>query len=210
MPVIQPRASVKMKKAFTPFRPRRFAYAARLVVSTSMILSLSTPGHTMAEYGDDYYAEYDTSLLASSPLQRSALTYAQIPATYQQVWQRSPTRNICPILALPKQMDSHIPNITTRPANFSGGWGVAYDLPNYRSYYGVANAGTTTRTSIKGWQDRHTYADGTFVTYGHAGHDPNANMLAYLVLPNGCFYNLWSGNEVHLIEMLNTIAPVRP
>ena len=103
----------------------------------------------------------------------------------------------------------NIKTAQSRAANFSGGFAVAYDLKNYkgkplRSAYGVANAGTTSKRDLyQGWAYRKNYADGSYVTLGREGNNPQGKMLAYLVLNNGCFYNIWSQlSSEHLQKMI--------
>ena len=59
-------------------------------------------------------------------------------------------------------------------------WGVAYDMPDLRSAFGVAGAGVTTSGDIfSGWTNRRDWPDGSFVEYGPEGGN-GPNQLAYL------------------------------
>lgn len=145
---------------------------------------------------------------------KPAINSSQTNAVYYQEWSKSPTKNTCPILALPKDANSQIKGHSVRRANFSGGWGVAYDLPNERSAYGVANAGVLKAGEqvYNSWPYSVVYQDGSTVGYGHEGGDPSAKWLAYLVIPqNRCFYNVWSAQgQFHLEQMLSELRLVSP
>lgn len=68
--------------------------------------------------------------------------------------------------------------------HFSGGWGVAYDVIRtryttpVRSAYGVANADTSSESALHSWDKQFRYVDGSYVTYGHEGDDPEGKMLS--------------------------------
>lgn len=145
---------------------------------------------------------------------KSAIDNSQTDAIYRQEWSKSPTKNTCPILALPKNANAQIQGHSVRRANFSGGWGVAYDLPNERSAYGVANAGMLQAGEqvYDNWPYNIVYQDGSTVGYGHEGGDPSAKWLAYVVIPkNRCFYNVWSAQgQFHLEQMLSELRRVKP
>ena len=137
------------------------------------------------------------------------ISSSQTDAVYRQEWLKADSKDLCPILALPKQATAHLSGHTVRRANFSGGWGVAYDLPTVRSAYGVANAGTADFEGIyNDWEYNVVYKDGSRVGYGREGGDPTGNWLAYLVIPkNNCFYNVWSAQSVTHLEQI--IADLR-
>ena len=147
--------------------------------------------------------------LPKSPWQSHAsLKSSQVSPVYQQQWRQSDYK-YCPILAFANHSSVNVKTAQSRAANFSGGFAVAYDLKNYkgrplRSAYGVANAGTTSKRDLyQGWAYRKNYADGSYVTLGREGNNPQSKMLAYLVLNNGCFYNIWSQlSSEHLQKMI--------
>ncbi|WP_169391726.1 MULTISPECIES: hypothetical protein [Psychrobacter] len=158
-----------------------------------------------------------TTSLPAKPIaswSKPAINSSQTDAVYRQEWVKSPTKTTCPILALPKNSNAHISGHSARRANFSGGWGVAYDLPSERSAYGVANAGVLQAGDqvYDGWAYHIVYQDGSTVGYGHEGGDPSAKWLAYLVIPqNRCFYNVWSAQgQFHLEQMLSELRQVNP
>lgn len=134
-----------------------------------------------------------------------AIDSSQIDAVYRQEWLKAESRSVCPILALPKQSAAHLDGHTSRRANFSGGWGVAYDLSKLRSAYGVANAGTSSANGMfNKWEYNVRYQDGSWVGYGREGGNPTGKWLAYILIPkNNCFYNVWSAqSKVHLEQII--------
>ena len=136
---------------------------------------------------------------------KPAINISQTDTVYQQEWLKADSKNLCPILALPKNSKAHLAGHTVRRANFSGGWAVAYDLPKLRSAYGVANAGTVNPKELfNGWDYNVVYEDGSRVTYGREGGNQTGNWLAYIVIPkNNCFYNVWSAqSKTHLEQIL--------
>lgn len=153
----------------------------------------------------------DNTLTAIAPWTEPAIKNGETDTVYQQEWMKSERKSLCPILALPKQASAHLTQHSVRRANFSGGWGVAYDLPDMRSAYGVANVGTTNPNDIfDDWPYNVTYQDGSILGYGHEGSDPSANWLAYIVTPhNNCFYNIWSAqSKEHLEEIISDLRVV--
>lgn len=155
-------------------------------------------------------AQVDRSLAQSPWQQNSVVRKSQISPIYTQQWAKADTKKVCPILALPKYSSAHKASSKARSATFAGGWGVAYDTPSLRSAYGVANAGTATESGLYAWDYKKRYADGSYVTYGHEGGDPNGKMLAYILLNNGCFYNVWSQyDETHLRKIINNLHYVK-
>ncbi|WP_435948916.1 hypothetical protein [Psychrobacter sp. DM8] len=145
-----------------------------------------------------------------APWTSPAITISDTDAIYHQEWLKSENRSVCPILALPKQAEAHIARHSVRRARFSGGWGVAYDLPNTRSMYGVANTGVINPSEAAyDWPYNIYYTDGSKVGYGHEGGDPTASWLAYVVTPNNCMYNVWSAQDkAHLEQMIADLRMV--
>jgi hypothetical protein len=96
---------------------------------------------------------------------------------------------------------------TPRAATFSGGWGVAYDLPDQRSAFGVAGTGVNAADpSYSDWPFRIEWADGSSAGYGPEGGS-GPNQLAYLrIAGQGCLYNVWSRlGRAHLESLLSAI-----
>ncbi len=151
--------------------------------------------------------------LTIAPWSKPAINNSKTDAVYHQQWMKAESKSLCPIIALPKQASSHLKEHRVRRAEFASGWGVAYDLPDIRSAYGVANAGTINPNDINyNWPYNITYQDGSMVGYGHEGGNPTAKWLAYIVIPqNNCFYNIWSAQDkAHLEQMISDLRMVRP
>lgn len=147
-----------------------------------------------------------------APWNNPAIHNSETDATYRQEWAKSESKSLCPILALPKQAAAHLTHHSVRRANFSSGWGVAYDLPNVRSAYGVANASTADpKDAFNNWPYNIVYKDGSLVGYGHEGGDPSAKWLAYIFIPqNSCFYNVWSAqSKTHLEQIISELRIVQ-
>lgn len=143
---------------------------------------------------------------------KPAINSNQTDAVYRQEWLKADSKNLCPILGLPKDSLAHLSGHTARRANFSGGWGVAYDLPKARSAYGVANAGTVNPNELfNGWDYNVVHEDGSRVTYGREGNSPTGKWLAYIVIPkNNCFYNVWSAqSKTHLEQIIADLRLVQ-
>ncbi|UOO92806.1 hypothetical protein [Vitreoscilla stercoraria] len=150
------------------------------------------------------------ALSTVSPAQKR-ISKNHIPKTYQTQWQKAENRNTCAPLVLPSTAPSHIKNASIRPASFHGGWGIAYDLPNKRSAYGIAGAGITgSLEDVSRWSQYHVWNDGSGAGWGLEG-DTGPGHLAYVYLnTQGCLYNVWSNvSETHLINMLNDLRLTR-
>lgn len=82
---------------------------------------------------------------------------------------------------------------TPRPAQFGGGWAVAYDLPGLRSAFGVAGTGASASgDTYHDWPHRQAWADGSSAGYGPEGGE-GPKQLAYLKIEGQqCLYNVWS------------------
>lgn len=148
---------------------------------------------------------------------KPAIAKSATDAIYVQEWGKSKSKAACPILALPTTAGAHLQGHSGRRANFSGGWGVAYDLPKQRSAYGVANVGVSEPVGPSSmWQDYTLYDDGTELTYGREGGNPNGKWLAYLTLgkqyspaAQPCLYNIWSQqSKGHLEQLLSELRIV--
>ena len=168
---------------------------------SAMLLSL-IPLHSLAE-------SKTNASNKNAPWVKNAASN-QFNPVYSQQWRKADNRKNCALLVLPRNASAHLPNAKSRPAPFSGGWAIAYDTPKQRSAYGVANAGTTSKRDLyEGWAYRKNYADGSYVTLGREGNNPQGKMLAYLVLNNGCFYNIWSQlSSEHLQKIIGQLRYV--
>lgn len=118
--------------------------------------------------------------------------------------------------------------MNARRADFSGGWAVAFDLPNLRSAYGIAgtgsldNDGTTEavrRGEIERWPhviDLPALPNPSYAGYGLSGFTPypadnkggvGLKSGAYLRIGGQkCLYNVWSSiSREHLESLLKNI-----
>lgn len=121
-------------------------------------------------------------------------------------WRRAENRKICAPLAFdPAAVDRRA---RPRRAIFSGGWGVAWDLPGQRSAFGIAGTGVGPDEGPP-WPFRMEWNDGSWAGYGLEGGS-GPHHLAYLVVAGqGCLYNVWSalGRE-HLEQLLKHLRLV--
>lgn len=142
-----------------------------------------------------------------APWSAAALAPGEVPDVFSQVWTSADNRAECALLA-PADFDGRA---TPRRATFSGGWGVAFDLPGQRSAFGVAGTGVAPNDqTYDDWPDHITWRDGSRAGYGPEGGS-GPNQLAYLTIPSqGCLYNVWSriGKE-HLEGLLESLRFVQ-
>lgn len=164
------------------------------------------------------FGQAGTSSKVQASWRKPAIAKSATDAIYVQEWGKSKSKAACPILALPTTAGAHLQGHSGRRANFSGGWGVAYDLPKQRSAYGVANVGVSEPVGPSSmWQDYTLYDDGTELTYGREGGNPNGKWLAYLTLgkqyspaAQPCLYNIWSQQSIgHLEQLLSELRIVK-
>jgi hypothetical protein len=146
--------------------------------------------------------------LGQAPWRAARLDASQVPAVYTSVWRQAANRNRCALLA-PVQLDPAVAaDVTPRPATFSGGWAVAYDLPDVRSAFGVAGSGSSAWEDgiYDAWPHKRVYADSSRVGYGLEG-GAGPNWLAYVRIPGqDCLYNVWSRRgRTHLEELLDQL-----
>jgi len=135
-----------------------------------------------------------TESRASAPWSGTPLTLAAVPAVYLAVWRSAENRDQCALLA-PKALAPDLARrANVRAATFSGGWGVAYDLPEQRSVFGVAGTGASAWDDYiyDAWPEKRVFADSSRVGYGPEG-GTGPNWLAYVRIPGQqCLYNVWS------------------
>jgi hypothetical protein len=145
-------------------------------------------------------------------------------------WQRADNRPTCaPVAFLSTGQARGAP----RPAEFGGGWGVAFDLPNLRSAYGLAGPGPIAADSLPPDDQRERLGaqwpyfrelaalpPPAFAGYGVEGAETyppgnpsgrGLNSLAYVrVGEQRCTYNVWSRlGRSHLELLLDALRPVR-
>ena len=146
-----------------------------------------------------------------APWLGASLQPSDVGPVFASAWRAAQNRTTCALLAPRTPGDAGAASVdeaTPRAATFAGGWGVAYDLPETRSAFGVA--GTGARANEPGtfdqWPHSRTWADGSRVGYGPEG-GTGTNQLAYLTIPGqGCLYNVWSRiGRAHLESLLEQL-----
>jgi hypothetical protein len=137
-----------------------------------------------------------------APWREQPLARASIPAVYVTQWQKAENRATCALVA-PRSIGTAGANATPRAATFSGGWAIAYDLPNLRSAFGVAGAGVRAgEPSYSKWPYVQQWDDGSRAEYGPEGGE-GPNQLAYLRIEGqDCLYNVWSRLGREHLELL--------
>ena len=146
--------------------------------------------------------------LAPAPWQGSSVSTTAVPPVYIAAWSKAPNKETCALIALTQHGQSAA---TPRIATFSGGWALAYDLPNERSAFGIAGTGVeASGDTYDAWPHKRAWADGSSVGYGPEGGS-GPNQLAYLrIAGQRCLYNVWSRLGVpHLESLLQGIRFVR-
>lgn len=144
----------------------------------------------------------------TAPWSAPALAASAVPAVYLEEWRAAENRESCVLIA-PEGMARD--EATPRRATFSGGWAVAYDLPDVRSAYGVAGSGATVHGDVyDDWPHRIEWSDGSWAGYGPEG-GTGPNQLAYLRMQGqDCLYNVWSRlGTTHLESLLASLRFVR-
>ena len=151
-----------------------------------------------------------------------------VPRVLAQQWEAAENRSWCSAL-YPADTTGLGPGAEIRSANFGGGWGVAWDLPDGpgrlpsgeycadcgRGAYGVAGTGGLAwGDEAERWPTTAEMSDGSKVGYGFEGDsspDSGAPLLAYLLVKDeGCNYNVWSFlGEQHLLDLLGQLRMVQ-
>lgn len=147
----------------------------------------------------------DRARLPRAPWSAAPLPRSEVPAVYLSEWSAADNRETCALIA-PRSLGEH-ERAAPRAARFAGGWGLAYDLPQLRSAFGVAGTGVgAAEPTYDDWPHHRRWADGSSAGYGPEG-GTGPNELAYLrIAGQGCLYNVWSmlGRE-HLESLLDEL-----
>ncbi len=142
--------------------------------------------------------------VAPAPWSAAPLDSSAVAAPYLDAWRSAENRESCALLAFTADAPGDPADAATpRAARFGGGWGVAWDLPETRSAYGVAGTGTEPGPdTYDDWPYHREWRDGSTAGYGpEGGRGPN--QLAYLqVAGQRCLYNVWSRLGVDHLERL--------
>ncbi len=141
--------------------------------------------------------------LPAAPWQNPPLAASRIPSVYVQQWSKAQNKSTCALFAF-ADVGQAGQGASPRAATFSGGWAVAYDLPDLRSAFGVAGAGVQAdEPAYDEWPHHITWSDGSSAGYGPEGGGAGPNQLAYLrIAGQGCLYNVWSRLGVPHLEQL--------
>ncbi|HSJ08807.1 MAG TPA: hypothetical protein VK928_02810 [Longimicrobiales bacterium] len=138
----------------------------------------------------------------AAPWSAARIAASAAPAPLLPEWRSAENRATCAPLA-PASLGAY-PNAVARAATFSGGWAVAWDLPELRSAFGVAGTGSVPdENTYDAWPHRIAWADGSTAGYGPEG-GTGPRQLAYVRIPGqACLYNVWSGiSREHLEQLL--------
>jgi len=143
-----------------------------------------------------------------APWSAPALEASVVPPVYLSTWRTADNRASCALIA-PARLESTLAApATPRAASFSGGWGVAYDIPEQRSAFGVAGTGTSAwaSTVYDDWPVKRMFDDGSRAGYGPEG-GAQPNWLAYIRIPGqDCLYNVWSRRgRAHLEALIGQL-----
>lgn len=143
------------------------------------------------------------------PWRNDPLPRASVPQVYIHQWEKAANRAECALIA-PRSLGVG-EGAAPRAANFSGGWAVAYDLPNLRSAFGIAGAGVRAGDpSYDKWPYVQQWDDGSKAEYGPEG-GTGPNELAYVrIQSQQCLYNVWSRlGRPHLELLLSELRMVK-
>lgn len=148
----------------------------------------------------------------ASPWSGSPLPPSSSPTLLAE-WSGADNRGSCAPLMIDGSM---IPSeATIRRANFGGGWGVAWDLPDGpgvavsgrpcsdcgRGAFGIAGTGASRDGDLYEFPHEMVWDDGSRVVYGRDGSD--TQWLAYLIVSDQeCLYNVWSYRSLEHLESL--------
>jgi len=141
----------------------------------------------------------------AAPWTAARLGAADAPAVLLTQWSAAANRASCAPLSF-STLGAQA-NATPRAATFSGGWGVAWDLPELRSAFGIAGTGATPdANTYDDWPHHVTWADGSRAGYGPEGGS-GPRQLAYLrIAGQSCLYNVWSNiSREHLEQLLQRL-----
>lgn len=142
-----------------------------------------------------------------------------VPGVLIEQWRQAENRDWCAPVAFPS---TGVENAIPRPANFAGGWAVAWDLPDGpgsaasgeycnncgRGAFGIAGTGVEpTPDTYDDWQYGETFSDGSRIGYGPR----DQQWLAYLqIAGERCLYNIWSyRGRGHLESLIDQLRMVR-
>lgn len=184
------RGTGELKKSWLP--------QLMIVLATATVVSCSGTNRPDEPPGDETH--HDSGGLMA-PWQRDVLNPGDVPQAYIEQWRQAKNREACALVAPVSLGEGK--GASVRSAYFGGGWGVAYDMPDLRSAFGVAGTGAEAAgPSYNEWPFKREWPDGSSAGYGPEGGS-GPNQLAYLRIPGQyCLYNVWSRLGVHHLETL--------
>ncbi|MDH3250129.1 MAG: hypothetical protein OEQ47_14270, partial [Acidimicrobiia bacterium] len=143
-----------------------------------------------------------------APWDRGLLSIEDVPSALTTEWRRAENQLWCSAIY---PTDIGVGDADLRRAEFSGGWALAWDLPELRSAFGVAGVGSPAWEGI-GIRMPNTISYGEQVVgYGGEGFDDAAEQrMAEFSIPGQlCGYQVWSklGDE-HLVELVDSLRLV--
>lgn len=147
--------------------------------------------------------------LPPSPWSGPAVNRSDVPSVYMAQWEKAANRQTCAPFAF-ASLGKGVAAVP-RSATFSGGWAVAYDLPQLRSAFGIAGSGSrASDPTYGGWPNHIEWADGSTADYGLEG-GTGPNQLAYLrIAGQDCLYNVWSRiSREHLEQLFESIRRIK-
>jgi hypothetical protein len=173
-------------------------------------------------------SEPDRALPAPAPWLQDDIDLNLTPTVLAEQWNAAGNRTWCSAL-YPANVADLAAQANVRSANFEGGWGIAWDLPDGpgrlaggdscddcgRGAFGVAGAGLeATGLEADRWANIVDFEDGSRFGYGYEGdaaEDSGAPLLGYLLIRDeGCLYNVWSFlGENHLLTLVQGLQRVQ-
>ena len=152
----------------------------------------------------------DLPVLPPPPWSAARISASMLPPIYARVWRAAENRSKCALIA-PRGLNAEVAAATPRKATFSGGWAVAYDLPNDRSAFGIAGSGSNAwdADTYSQWPHNISWSDGSSAGYGPETAS-ETNWLAYVKIKGQqCLYNVWSHRgESHLKQIIDSLRIV--
>ena len=142
-----------------------------------------------------------------APWKAQPIPSSSVPPVYLNVWRVAENKSRCALIA-PVSLSAEDSAAVSRKATFSGGWAVAYDLPQLRSAFGIAGSGSNAwdPDTYAKWPHNISWPDSSTAGYGpEAGTGPN--WLAYVKIPGQqCLYNVWTRRgQAHLEKIIESL-----
>jgi hypothetical protein len=159
----------------------------------------------------------------SAPWDNAPIT--DVPQVLIDQWGAAENKTSCSALYPDGTIDA---TASIRKASFSGGWGIAWDLPNGpgreswgdyctdcgRGAFGIAGTGIRAQGDEPVmFPSRLSWDDGSIAGYGTEGlvaPETGAPLVMYLLVPEeGCVYDVWSFlGEEHLLHFTSQLRKV--